>query len=95
MNYDVKTWNQMPLYQCRLCPYDTLNESEMTAHQVNVHEPPAKPQVVQMQVLDRFGNVVEGEVVDVVIPAEVILEEPKSGTKKATEGTTDAEDHTD
>lgn len=90
MTYDVKKWNQMPLYQCRLCPYDTLDESEMTAHQVSVHQPPlVKPQVVQMQGLDRFGNVVEGEIVDVVIPVE-----PRRGTKKAKEGT-DGENHTD
>lgn len=94
MNYDVKTWNQMPLYQCRLCPYDTLVESEMLTHQAMVHEPPAPVQVVQMQVLDRFGNVVEGEVVDVVIPADAVPAEAKRGTKKPREGT-DGENLTD
>lgn len=94
MNYDVKTWNQMPLYQCRLCPYDTLVESEMLTHQAMVHEPPAQVKVVQLQRFDRFGNVVEGEVVDVVIPADVISAEAKRGTKKQ-KGETDAENHTD
>lgn len=94
MNYDVKSWNQMPLYQCRLCPYDTLDESEMMDHQLKAHEPPAPTKVVQVQVLDRFGNVVEGENVDVVVPADVIAAEAKRGTKKP-KGETDAENHTD
>lgn len=93
MNYDVKTWNGMPLFLCRECPFDTLDESEMKKHEAN-HVAPAPPEIVQVQVLDRFGNVVENEVVEVVIPADAAQAETKRPVKK-TKGDADAENNAD
>lgn len=90
-NYDVLTWNKMPLYQCRLCSYDTLDETEMSKHQVDAHTPAPEQVEVKVQLLDRFGNVVEGETVDVTVeqPAEV-----RRGVKKP-KGDADGENHAD
>lgn len=91
MTYDVKTWNGMPLYLCRQCAFDTLDENEMHKHEAT-HVAPAPPEVVQVQVLDRFGNVVEDEVIEVVIPVDATQAETKRTVKKA-KGDADAENN--
>lgn len=93
MTYDVKKWNGMPLFLCQECPYDTLDESEMKKHEAT-HVAPAPPEVVQVLVLDRFGNVVEDEVIEVVIPADATQAETKRTVKKA-KGDADAENNAD
>lgn len=94
MTYDVKTWNGMPLYLCQECAFDTLDEAEMHKHEAN-HVAPAPPEVVQVQVLDRFGNVVEDELVEVVIPADATQAETKRPVTKAKKGDADAENNAD
>lgn len=94
MTYDVKKWNGMPLFLCPECPFDTLDESEMKKHEAN-HMVPASPEVVQVQVLDRFGNVVENEVIEVVIPADSTQAETKRAVKKTKGDAADGENNAD
>jgi hypothetical protein len=91
-DYSVLSWNTMPLFQCRLCPYDTLDEAEMIQHQTRVHTPVPAPAVVQVQVLDRFGNVVEGEMVDVVVATDVVQQAESKRGKRPKEDV-DGENH--
>lgn len=94
MTYDVKTWNGMPLYLCLQCAFDTLDEGDMHKHEAT-HVAPAPPEIVQVQVLDRFGNVVENEVIDVVIPADATQAETRRTVKRMAKGDADAENNTD
>lgn len=64
MNYDVGKWNNQPLYNCRECPYDTLDEQAMQRH-VEAHQAPPAPEEVQVVLLDRFGNVIGTDTVEV------------------------------
>lgn len=93
-DYAELRWNTMPLFQCQLCPYDTLDKAEMIQHQAIVHTPVPPPTVVQVQVLDRFGNVVEGEVVDVVVATDVVQPAESKRGKKPKEDV-DGENHAD
>ncbi|MCS7294436.1 MAG: hypothetical protein NZ761_03475 [Dehalococcoidia bacterium] len=34
--YVVTSWGSLPRYQCRLCPYDTLDRAEIERH-VDIH----------------------------------------------------------
>lgn len=69
-DYDVGRWNNQPLYNCRECPYDTLDEQAMQRH-VETHRAPPAPEEVQVVLLDRFGNVMGTETVEVDAPAPV------------------------
>lgn len=93
-DYVVLSWNTLPLYQCRLCPYDTLDMAEMVTHQAKVHTPAPEPVVVRVPVLDRFGNVVEDEAVDVVVATDVVQPVESKRSKKAKEDV-DGENHAD
>lgn len=57
--YELLSWNGMPMWRCRLCPWDTLEgEAAFYEHlqaEHVVHEPP--PMVV-ISVYDRYGNLV-------------------------------------
>lgn len=78
MNYDVGTWNKQPLYNCRLCPFDTLDEQQMLEHQM-VHAAPPPVEEVQVVLLDKWGNVQGIDTVTVTAPPTA---EPKRATKK-------------
>lgn len=60
--YEVGQWKGMPRWQCKLCPWDTLEGEEVIRkHIVTTHmAPPPKEEPKQVLVADRFGNVVEG-----------------------------------
>lgn len=83
--YVVGKWNGLPLYNCEMCPFDTLVESEMLRH-IAGHQAPPEPEMVVVQVFDRFGNVVETETVEVVVDAPVEVrpvKKQKGGTDAA------------
>jgi len=37
---EVRSWKGMPLYQCRLCPFNSLSERTFWEHWMNRHQPP-------------------------------------------------------
>lgn len=61
--YTTNTWNGLPRWACTQCPWDTLDgEEAMLEHIAEAHTPP--PPVVSriIPVYDRFGNLVNPEV---------------------------------
>lgn len=85
-DYDVGRWNNQPLYNCRECPYDTLDEQAMQRH-VETHRAPPAPEEVQVVLLDRFGNVVGTDTVEVDAPVTRWFEDKQEAG--------DAEDNAD
>lgn len=56
-SYTIGCWNGLDNYQCRHCPYSTLDLEEIERHQQQRHGPPPPPPVVAHPTLvDRFGN---------------------------------------
>lgn len=84
MSYDIGQWNNQPLYNCRQCPYDTLDEQEMLRHQ-ETHRAPPPPVEVEVLRLDRFGNVVGTETVTVTAPTPAPAELKRPSKAKRTE----------
>jgi hypothetical protein len=39
----VKQWGAKPLYQCKLCPFNSLHERVLLSHIVNKHAPQPQP----------------------------------------------------
>jgi hypothetical protein len=58
-NYRTTEWNQLPNYECELCPYSTLDLPTMEHHQAVVHAPALTPQAEPREwpsVLAPFGS---------------------------------------
>ena len=53
--YRDAQWKGLPNYRCLLCPWDTLEEPLMVAHQAE-HAPRQAPRRVSRALMDRFGN---------------------------------------
>ncbi len=56
-HYDVGTWNGLPHYACRYCPFDSLDEEDIRTHYIERHGPPPPPTAPPVPKLyDRFNN---------------------------------------
>jgi hypothetical protein len=56
--YTTNTWGSLPHFECTLCPYDSLSESDLVAHIAQAHpQPPADP-AIQLPVYDRSGALI-------------------------------------
>ena len=55
--FHLLSWNNMPMWRCSVCPFDTLDgEDVIVEHYVREHVPAVPPPVVIIPVYDRFGN---------------------------------------
>lgn len=55
--FEVLTWNQMPMWRCRCCPYDTVeSEATIVEHYQREHVVAAPAPTVHIPVYDRWGN---------------------------------------
>lgn len=41
--YDLKQWGSHTLYQCKLCPFNSLHEQVLLTHIINRHAPQPQP----------------------------------------------------
>jgi len=41
--YDLKQWGRYTLYQCRLCPFNSLHERVLLNHIIQRHAPQPQP----------------------------------------------------
>ena len=57
--YEVGQWRGMKKYSCKLCVFDTLDETEMLQHIKEFHTEKPKKQTVKVPVYDRFGNLIK------------------------------------
>ena len=53
--YTVEHWAHLPRYQCKFCPFDSLDEDVAREHFLSVHKPPEWMHVAGI-ILDRYGN---------------------------------------
>ena len=56
LNYTVIKWNGLENYECRECPYATLDELMMQEHQAQWHAPAPAVRQVRLPMYDRYGN---------------------------------------
>lgn len=56
--YTKGRWQDFTTYNCRFCPFDTLDESVAIKHYEERHAPPPEPPPPPPSILisDRFGN---------------------------------------
>jgi len=52
--YELKTWHDLPMYQCRLCPASYMDLARFIDHYTNSHEPKARESLVL--VADKRGR---------------------------------------
>lgn len=55
-HWTVGKWKDQPKYECKYCPFDTLDEGKIKQHHWEAHM--AKPvfRPTKAKILDRFGN---------------------------------------
>lgn len=56
-NWNKGTWKGKDNYECKHCPYSTLDREEIVQHYNEKHAPaPKAPEPVKATIYDRFGN---------------------------------------
>ena len=72
VRYTIGSWKGIVQYRCTKCPFDTVDgEAAMVEHIRTAHAPPPEPRMVELPLVDRYGN-----------PMQVEVPEPAAGEKK-------------
>jgi len=55
-DYTIGKWKDLPRYQCKLCPFDSLHEEVIIEHIWKAHYAPPESDAPKKELFDRFGN---------------------------------------